>query len=482
MKAGVPNMAGVMRKGPHSTFPATAHSSLAGLAWPGLASQLSTHLMALLYQLEQSQWWTAGQLSRHQLRQLAPLVQHALNTVPHYREHRRAWGIGGKWKLTAQSFAASLPILTRAEAQERGAALHAASLPKGHGETGDIFTSGSTGRPLRTLKTGLAEIMWQAVTLREFLWHRDLRLKLAVITMDEDEQAGYPDGAQYENWSAIAAQTFVTGPSCVLHVSTKIHQQVEWLLRMKPDYLFTRAGNAQALAQHCLRENIEFPFLRQVITFSDLLRSEARAVCREAWGVPVVDMYSAAEVGYIALQCPDSENYHIQSESVYVEILDEAGRRCAPGEVGQVIVTPLHNFAMPLLRYASGDLAEVGECACGRGLPALRRIIGRTRSVLALPNGEHVFPELQDLLIDLPMVRQFQILRRERESLDVKLVVARELTEGEAALLERELQTRFHYPFRLKISYHDELARSPSGKFHDFKDVYGGGDGDGDGG
>ncbi len=214
------------------------------------------------------------------------------------------------------------------------------------------------------------------------------------------------------------------------------------------------------------------------MTYSDLLRPQARAVCKEAWGVPVVDIYSSAEAGYIALQCPESENYHIQSEAVYVEVLDEAGRICAPGEVGQVIVTPLHNFAMPLLRYASGDLAEVGECPCGRGLPAFKRIIGRTRSVLALPNGEHVFPELQDLLIDLPVVRQFQIRRCERESLEVKLVAARELTGNEAALLESELQSRFHYPFHATISYHDELPPSASGKFHDFRDYYGEGGGD----
>ena len=464
-------MAGMLRRGPHSDFPATAHSSLAGLAWPGLASQLGTNLLALLYQLEQSQWWSEGQLQRHQLRQLAHLMQHAMTSTPYYREHRRAWGIGGEWQLTEQSFAAALPILTRAEVQQGGAAFHAATLPEGHGEIGDTFTSGSTGRPLKTLKTGLSEIMWQAITLREILWHRDFRLKLGVITRNEDAGGGYPDGVQSKKWRGFTGQAFITGPSCVLDVSTKIHQQVEWLARMKPNYLFTRAGNGQALAQHCLREKVEFPVLRQVMTYSDLLRPQARAVCKEAWGVPVVDIYSSAEAGYIALQCPESENYHIQSEAVYVEVLDEAGRICAPGEVGQVIVTPL-------LRYASGDLAEVGECPCGRGLPALKRIIGRTRSVLALPNGEHVFPELQDLLIDLPVVRQFQIRRCERESLEVKLVAARELTGNEAALLESELQSRFHYPVHATISYHDELTPSASGKFHDFRDYYGEGGGD----
>lgn len=465
-------MAGSHRKGPYSEFPATAHASLPGLAWPGLATQHGGQLLALLYQLEQSQWWSPEQLRLHQFSQLAHVVQHALNTVPYYRRNRQAWGIDANWKLTPESFTASLPILTRAEVQQGGAEFHSGQVPEAHGKIGDTFTSGSTGRPLKTLKTGLAEMLWQAVTLREILWHRDMRKKLAIIKIIEGKHTGYPHGDLYKNWGNFASQTFATGPSCMLHMTTKTHEQVEWLLRMQPDYLFTFAGNAQALAQHCIREQIEFPALRQVITFSDLLRPEARAACKQAWGVPVVDIYSSAEAGYIALQCPESENYHLQSETMYIEILNEKGEACVPGEVGQVIATPLHNFAMPLLRYASGDLAEVGECACGRGLPALKRIIGRTRSVMSLPSGAQIFPNFQDLLSELPMVQQFQVRRQERESLDVKLVVARELTASEAALLERELQERFQYPFRVEISYHDELPRSASGKFHDFRDVY----------
>jgi phenylacetate-CoA ligase len=88
-------------------------------------------------------------------------------------------------------------------------------------------------------------------------------------------------------------------------------------------------------------------------------------------------MYSANETGYLALQCPLSGHYHVQSETVLVEVLDEVGRACRPGETGAVVVTPLQNFAMPLLRYSLGDFAEVGSpCACGRHLPVLKEILG----------------------------------------------------------------------------------------------------------
>ncbi len=467
------------RHGPSPKFPATAHAALPGLAWPALPSQHGTSLLALLYQLEFSQWWAPEQLRRHQFKQMVPLLEHAFQHVPYYRERREAWGIDARWNLTPESFAARVPIITRAEVQEAGTSFHSEAVPKAHGPAGDTFTSGSTGRPLKTLKTGLTEMMWQALTLRESLWHRDLSKKLAIIKIFEGTYTPYPDGDILESWGGFAAETFETGPCCMLHLSTKTHEQIEWLQRMEPDYLFTFAGNAQALAQFCLREKVEFPALKQLITFSDLLRPEARAVCDEAWGVPIVDVYSSAEAGYLALQCPDSGNYHIQSEAVYVEVVNEAGQICAPGEVGEIIVTPLHNFAMPLLRYASGDLAEVGVCGCGRGLPALKRILGRTRAVMNLPNGESVFPNFQDLLIDLPLVQQFQVRRQERDSLDVKLVVLKKLTESEAALLQREFQERFQYPFRINITYHDELVRSSSGKFHDFRDDYHAGGGHG---
>ena len=83
-----PNTAEFPRKGPHYKFPVTAQATLPGLAWPGLATQHGANLLALLFQLEQSQWWRPDQLRDHQFTQLASLVRHALNTVPYYRKHR----------------------------------------------------------------------------------------------------------------------------------------------------------------------------------------------------------------------------------------------------------------------------------------------------------------------------------------------------------------------------------------------------------
>jgi phenylacetate-CoA ligase len=103
-----------------------------------------------------------------------------------------------------------------------------------------------------------------------------------------------------------------------------------------------------------------------------------RDIVRQAWDVPLKDSYSCEEAGYLAMQCPEQEVLHVQSENLLLEVVGNDGRPCVPGEAGRVLVTSLHNFATPLIRYELGDLAEVGApCACGRGLPVIARVLGR---------------------------------------------------------------------------------------------------------
>ena len=148
--------------------------------------------------------------------------------------------------------------------------------------------------------------------------------------------------------------------------------------------------------------------------------------------MPVHDNYTSREVGYMALQCPEHDHYHVQSEGVYLEILDESGRQCRAGEVGRVVVTPLHNFAMPLIRYDVGDYAEVGEpCPCGRGLPVLTRILGRQQDVLTLPTGEQRWTLLGSsdvkAFMEMAPIRQYQFAHVARDTIEVRLAVFRDL-------------------------------------------------------
>jgi phenylacetate-CoA ligase len=140
------------------------------------------------------------------------------------------------------------------------------------------------------------------------------------------------------------------------------------------------------------------------------------------------------------------------------------------GETGKVIVTPLHNFAMPLLRYDLEDYAEVGEpCGCGRGLPVLNRIAGRVRNMLTLPSGEKRWPQLGLLYWQIAPIRRRQVVQRSLEQVELHLVVDRRLTHEEEEKARRHLIENLGHPFDVSIVYRDNLSRPAGGKFEEFR-------------
>jgi phenylacetate-CoA ligase len=171
------------------------------------------------------------------------------------------------------------------------------------------------------------------------------------------------------------------------------------------------------------------------------------------------------------VQCPEFDHYHIQSESVLLEILDDAGDPVKPGELGRVVVTPLHNFATALLRYEMGDYAEVGEpCPCGRGLPVIKRILGRARDIVVLPSGEKRFGWLSSRgFAKIAALVQYQVVQTSPKEMEVRLVAHRHLNEEEREIVRATIIQGFGYDFALTFTYHDELPRSASGKFFVFR-------------
>nr|MDQ6927853.1 phenylacetate--CoA ligase family protein [Actinomycetota bacterium] len=205
-------------------------------------------------------------------------------------------------------------------------------------------------------------------------------------------------------------------------------------------------------------------------SYGEALAPETRQECRNAWGCELVDMYSTQEIGYIALQCPQTERYHVQSEAVYVEVLDNDGRQCAPGEVGRVVVSVLHNFAMPLLRYELGDFAEVGgQCPCGRGLPVLTRVLGRERNMLVLPDGTTTWPTFPaQSWAHIEAIRQLQLVQLSPDEIEARTVGPRALNEAEQAKFTSIIQDRFAHQFRVSFDYRQQIDRTMGGKFEDF--------------
>ncbi len=438
------------------------------MVWPALPVRPGALLLALQFQLDQTQWWAPDRLRRHQLRQLGLLLNHAHETVPFYRERLDAAGFSPGMDVTDAWFTA-LPRLTRAEVHEQGSALHSSGVPPMHAPVVQGQTSGSTGTPVRFLSTEVTRLLWQAFNLRDHLWHRrDFGLRLAAIRPDRgtrDER-----GIDIPSWGGLLAELYASGPSSVLHSANTIDRQIEWLVGQDPAYLLTLAASLLELAREMQSRGVRLARLREARTYGETLRPEARAECEALLGVKVVDMYTCQEAGYLALQCPAHDHYHVQGESAIVEVLDGDGRPCAAGQTGKVTVTTLHNFAMPLIRYEIGDYAEAGApCPCGRGLPVIRRVLGRERNLAMTPDGRKYYPSFAaDVWSHIAPIRQIQLVQKTLRHIEVRIAAPRGLEGNEEQSLAAALRRSLGHPYEFTFVRLDLIPRTASGKYEDF--------------
>lgn len=430
--------------------------------WPAIPGKAGALALALQYQLEHSQWLPPEKIRLAQFEQLHHLLAEAFSKIAYWRDTLKQVGYEPRQPFSEAQFT-SLPILDRLAVQGLADKLVNPSVPSSHGKVYKGSTSGSTGTPVTFYQTDLAQHFWRALTLREHLWQRrDFSGKMAVIRSNVTTRVA-------ASWGAATARVIKTGPVCALNIRADIDEQLDWLQKHNPHYLLTHPSNLKALASRAIERGVALPQLRQLRSFGEILTEDTREQCRNAWKVDVADIYSSEEVGCIASQCEQGV-YHIQSENLLVEIVDDHGSPCRPGEIGRVLITTLHNFAMPLIRYELGDYAECGAaCPCGRGLPVIRRIMGRVRNMLKLPDGTQHWPSFpEDRWVGIAPIQQLQVVQKSLDTIVLKVKSARELTATEVVQLVETFKDTLKFPYRITVEPVASIPRSKNAKFEDF--------------
>ena len=437
-------------------------SDIALCLWPAIPTDAGAHALAAQYQLEASQWLPPADLQHAVMEQLQAVLEHASENIAWWKLALQGIGFQAGRTIATEDFC-QLPLLSRSDIQTRGEALLNRNPPASHGRIYQGQTSGSTGTPITFYQTDVTRHFWRALTLRDHLWHgRDFSGKLAAIRTEVEDSRG-------ASWGPVTDAVVQTGPCSNLNVRAAIDDQLDWLQREDPDYLITYPSNLKALALRAIERNVQLPRLKQLRTFGEVLPDRTRRLCQQAWGVGIADSYSSEEAGYIALQCPLGA-YHVQAENLLVEILGENGEACAPGEIGRVVITTLHNFAMPLIRYAIGDYARVGTtCACGRGLTVLEQILGRQRNMIQLPDGSQHWPSFpEDKGISIAPVQQIQVIQKRPDEIVLRIVVPAPLSPTETARLIDAFRDTLGFPHRITIERVDHIPRGRNFKFEDF--------------
>lgn len=197
---------------PQPTLTDALTSNVPGIHWPAVVGARDADVLALLFQMESTQWLSAEALRERQDRQLGALLDHARRHCAFYRE-RLPNGLAS-WH--------EIPLLTRANLQTQADAIRASAYPRAHGKTFDIATGGSTAEPVTVRRTALTQLFWQAATLRDHLWHRrDLAATMAIIRQFSEPL----DGTRPGRWGGVLR----SGPAWHLQISTDVEAQLRWL-------------------------------------------------------------------------------------------------------------------------------------------------------------------------------------------------------------------------------------------------------------
>ena len=441
-----------------------------GSTFPVLLPVEVAQAWAAYFTLDRSQWLDPAQLRAGQLAQLRTLIAHCIESVPYYRKLLRERGVAAR-DIQSTEDLRHLPILPRRTLQEQAAALRATTLPTGTRATASAGTAGTSGIPVDVQQTNVVVVWWWALYLRALQWCGfDPRRTLAAIRATGQSGAALRqllDGVSQPYWDARLHKLIETGPSHAMDIHQDPRRQLEWLRRVDPDYLISFPSNLEFLASLMAESGRKLPRLAGIQSYGETLTDAVRELVESAFGVRVWNTYSCSEAGAVAAPCPAGHGLHVQAENVIVEVLDAEDRPCAPGEIGRVILTPLNNFQMPLIRYDIMDEAEVGpdRCACGRGLPTLRSVLGRTRPMLRLPDGR--VKHSAGLAIGLRAVggcHQFQVVQRRVDHLLVRIVPDRTWTAEHPARVTALMREHFEAPIRVEVATVEHLERPPGGK------------------
>lgn len=440
-------------------------SNVAGIGWPPVSGGAAAELLALLLLLDETQWLPQAEILQHQSRQLALLSAHLAEQSPHFRQRLSRAGLAAS-ELSSIDSLQRLPALTRRDLQAAGVEICCREIPASHQPTGESRTSGSTGEPVIVRRTKINQLFWSAFNLRSHFWQgTDFAKRCTAIR---------PQVSKYvvaKNRGLAASLLFDTGPMQSIPITADVAQQVAWLREFEPDSLIVYPTNLEAITLHCRKRGLALPGLRLILTVGETLSPRIRQEAETVLSAKVADKYSSQETGVIAAECLESGLYHVMAEGLIVEVLKEDGRPAQEGETGRVTITDLVNLATPLVRYDIGDYAEVGgACPCGRGLPTLKRILGRERNLLLKPDGTRNWPLVGFARFrDIAPVVQYQFVQHELDRIEVRLVTEIRPTPAQEAALTAIIREALGFAFRLQFTYFDdEIPRSPGGKFEEF--------------
>lgn len=413
-------------------------------------------------ELRANQWLTGDAISAIRQEKLERLLVHAYHHVPYYRAAIDACG-GDPTSLAQPERFTRLPVVTKAIIRKNLARLCAQASARNRLRRKS--TSGSTGEPVIFYTDDRLAAYLTASVIRNKEWTG------WCMSAREASLWGAPmDATKALNLrgrirGAVTGSLFLSAYDLT---EDAMDRYISSIARFKPMLLVSYPSILEVFAEHCRRRNARFASLRAIVTSAETLWPHQRAVIEDVFGTAVFNRYGCREVGDIAQECSAHSGAHVSADFVYVEIVDDAGNPCKAGETGEVLVTCLENYGMPLIRYAIGDRsswAVQSACQCGRGLPLLDAIEGRSLDVVRTRSGLHIGGTYWTILLrSRPGFARFQVVQDTLDGVTLRFVPDGDFDEAALKYYAARIKEKCGEEFEVAFQKEEEIERTGAGK------------------
>ena len=411
--------------------------------------------------LGKSQFFSEAEILEYQRENLIKLISHAYHHVPYYKE------MFNKKKLTPKDIQnvtdlQKLPILTKKDIKENFNKLIALNLNRKQLKHG--HTSGTTGSPL------------------EILWDKNIVLVTNAVLWRQRNWAGLYFGDKFATffgrvsvpisqkkppfWRYNLAHKQLLFSS--FHLAKKnLKYYFDKLADFRPVSIEGYPSNMFLLAKYLENVGHKFP-VHSILTTSETLHEYQREIIEERFCCKIFDYYGMAERVVFATECEKHTGHHLNNEYGIAEIVASDGTSTGMGKLGRLVATSLHNYGMPLIRYATNDVSalKADKCSCGRSLPLFEDVTTKAEDIVSTKDGRYISSSaLTHPFKPLNNIAASQIIQEDIDHIRIKVVKNNGYSDQDTKHLIKEMQKRLGNDMSVEIEFVDDIPRSDSGKF-----------------
>ena len=443
---------------------------------------LGLQFVGSLEEMQRVQWASTQELLARSEDRLGLLLKHAGTNVPYYRDLYGTRGLKPD-SLRSINDLKQLPILAKSDYRQcEPESFNASNVP--FSLHVPRATSGSTGEPFQfSLDRRALPVIFASHLFYDSWYGFEPFDRYVRIIAPPAPQAPLPPTASatvrlrramttrlqnlYESWTQEKISLWEVNSEGAENIWRRIEA-------FRPKFLMGYTSTLAAIADELLQRDLKLNQpLEGVITIAETLSPNRKRLIETYFNAPIINRYGLREFGsWSAQSCPASpDRFHINTELVVCEVLRPDGTPCAAGETGRVVLTDLHNFARPFIRYDTGDLAVAlaEKCSCGRGFPLLGPIEGRSLDCLRTPSGDEISPAILGHFLfvyhdHLEAVSHYQLVQETANRVNLLIVPGQAWDETRRECLRSDLKDLLGHEMEVDVKVVGEIPPEKSGK------------------